>query len=101
MQIGSILRRMRKGAGMSQEQLALELHISRSNVSRVETDELELRTKDFLRWCKITQCQEALIALMCGMDLSTVQQIIDTITNTTLVGTIIKWGGYLHWINIF
>ena len=82
---------------MSQEQLALELHISRSNISRLETDNLELKASDLVRWCNVTQSQEVLIAFLCGVDgLSTMQQIMDLISSTPLVGTIIKWGGTLQ-----
>jgi len=102
MQFGKILRRMRREAGMSQEALALELHISRSNVSRLETNRLELKASDLVRWCNVTQSQEVLIAFLCGVDgLSTMQQIMDTIASTPFLGTIIRLGGSMQWINIF
>ncbi|MFD2209418.1 helix-turn-helix domain-containing protein [Virgibacillus halophilus] len=88
MEFGSILRKTRKKAGMSQEDMALELHMSISNVSRLESNKYELKAADLIRWCNITNAQEVLIALLCGMDgITIMQQLMDTAT--TLVGTII------------
>ncbi|MDY0394748.1 helix-turn-helix transcriptional regulator [Virgibacillus halophilus] len=73
---------------MSQEDMALELHMSISNVSRLESNKYELKAADLIRWCNITNAQEVLIALLCGMDgITIMQQLMDTAT--TLVGTII------------
>lgn len=93
MQFGSVLRKMRKGAGMSQEDLAEELHISRSNVSRLETDHLELKAADLIRWANVTHSQEMLIALLCGVDsLPLMQQIIESVSSITSVGSILLGG---------
>lgn len=95
MQFGAVLRKMRKGAGMSQEDLAEELHISRSNVSRLETDHLELKAADLIRWANVTHSQEMLIALLCGVDsLQLMQQVMDSIASVTAVGAILL-GGFI------
>jgi transcriptional regulator with XRE-family HTH domain len=68
LEFGAVLRRMRKGAGFSQEQLAEKLHISRSNISKLETDKLKLSAEDLIRWCKTTQAQDVLMAFITGAD---------------------------------
>lgn len=78
MEFGGVLRKMRKEADMSQEELAEELHISRSNVSRLETNNLELRAADLLNWANVTGTQDLLIATMLSVDISVVQQILDS-----------------------
>lgn len=80
MEFGGVLRKMRKEADMSQEELAEELHISRSNVSRLETNNLELRAADLLNWANVTGTQDLLIATMLSVDISVVQQILDSST---------------------
>jgi len=92
MQFGSILRKMRKGAGMSQEDIAEELHIARSSISKLEGNLLELRAADLVRWCNATQAQEVLIAFLLGIDgINTMQQIIEMFS-TTMIGSILLGG---------
>ena len=87
MQFGSVLRKARKKAGLSQEDMALELHMSISNVSRLETNKYELKAADLVRWCNITNAPELLIALAVGADgIGKVQQIIELITSSGLLG---------------
>lgn len=71
---------------MSQEDIALELHMSISNVSRLETDKYELKATDLIRWAQVTNAQDMLIATIIGLDVTVVQQILDSVT--TLVSTI-------------
>lgn len=87
MEFGGVLRKMRREAGMSQEELAEELHISRSNVSRLETNNLELKAADLLRWANATETQDLLIATMCSIDISIVQQILES--STTVINMIL------------
>lgn len=89
MQFGSVLRRMRKSAGYSQEDMAEYLHIARSSISKLERDQLELRASDLYRWCNVTQNQEVIAALFLGIDANILHQAMDLITKTTsLVGLI-------------
>lgn len=46
---GPLLREMRKKAGMSQEDVAHELYMSISNVSRLESGKYEIKLADALR----------------------------------------------------
>lgn len=89
MQFGPILRMMRKRAGLSQEELAEMIHISRSNISRLESDIYELKASDLFRWANATNAQDVLIALTLSIDMGVAQQILDMISTMSLVGTIL------------
>ena len=91
-QFGPILRQMRKKAGMSQEDIALELHMSISNVSRLETNKYELKAADLIRWANITNSQELLAAMILGVDVGVLQQALEMVT-TLMVG----WIGGIMW----
>lgn len=84
---GSGLKRMRKSANMSQEDVALELHMSISNVSRLETGKYPAKIADVWRWANITGGQDIFIALVCSVDISIVQQILDT--SSTVVNIVV------------
>lgn len=90
MEFGAVLRKMRKEAGLSQEEMAEKLHVSRSNISRLETDKLELKAVDLLRWCKITNNPDVLMALYAAVDIATnLEPLTQLITGTiTLLGGI-------------
>jgi len=86
MSFGRVLRQMRKNAGLSQEDMALELHMSISNISRLETEKYELKAVDLMKWVNITQSQETLAALVLGLDVALLQQALEA--TATLVGFI-------------
>ncbi len=91
LQFGAVLKKMRKGAGFSQEDMAERLHMSRSNVSRLESNKLELKAADLINWCKQTQAHDLLIAFIYNTDaVSAVQQLSQLIT-----GTILRFGGLI------
>lgn len=78
---------------MSQEELAEEMHVSRSNISRLETNNLELKASDLLNWANATQCQEVIAAMILGIDVGLLQQAMELISSTTsLVGMILLGG---------
>ncbi|MDQ0176039.1 helix-turn-helix domain-containing protein [Bacillus chungangensis] len=89
MKFGAVFKKIRVLAGLSQEELAEKIYLSRSNVSRVENDKLILRLDDVIRWFQVTQAPEALAALLCGVDVNTVLQNITQIL-----------GGFI-WLKIF
>lgn len=93
-QFGSDLRKMRKNAGMSQEDVALDLHMSISNVSRLETDTYELKASDWVRWANATQSEEFIAAAFLGIDVGLLQQALEAIS-TFQVGFISILGGIL------
>ncbi|HLR43068.1 MAG TPA: helix-turn-helix transcriptional regulator [Pseudogracilibacillus sp.] len=87
MQFGTVLRKMRKNAGFSQEEMAEELHIARSSISKLERDQLELRASDMINWCNVTNAQEVLIAFLLGIDgVSVMQGLLET--GQIIAGTI-------------
>ena len=91
MMFGAVLRKMRKEAGYSQELLAEKLHMSRSNVSRLERDEIGLKANDLVRWCRVTNNPDIMIGFIYGVDvLNSIQPTMQLIT-----GTIIFLGGLL------
>ena len=78
---------------MSQEEIALELHMSISNVSRLETDKYELKAADLIRWANVTQCQEVVAAMILGIDVTVLQQALEMVSSiSSLVGTILLGG---------
>jgi len=82
---GKVLRQMRKEAGMSQEDIALDLHMSISNVSRLESDKYQLKAVDLIRWADATNATDSLIALIIGVDVAIVQQILETLPNIMMI----------------
>ncbi len=68
MEFGAVLRRMRRVADISQEEMAEALHISRSNISRLELNKIELKAADLINWCKITNHPEVMMAFIYGTD---------------------------------
>ena len=93
MQFGTLLRKMRKGADMSQEEIALELHIARSSISKLERDQLELKAADLIRWANATQSQEVIAAMILGIDVGLLQQALEFISSTTTLVGMIFLGG--------
>lgn len=75
---GPLLREMRKSAGMSQEEVAHELYMSISNVSRLESGKYEIKLADALRWANVTGAQDVFIATLLGVDVTVVQQIVES-----------------------
>lgn len=87
----SMLKDMRKSAGMSQEDIALELHMSISNISRLETGKYEAKIADAWRWANTTGSLDVFIATLCSVDITIVQQIIESgvTVGSILIGGII------------
>lgn len=86
MEFGSVLRMMRKSAGMTQEDIAEEMHVSRSTVAKLETDRVELKAVDLINWCRITNNPDVLMALYAGTDVATA--IMSSGAATLITGTI-------------
>lgn len=87
MSFGAILRAVRQKAGLSQEEMAEKMFVSRSTISRLENDRLKLTVEDAIRWGQITQAPEAIAAMLCGLDISQVMQIISSLP----IGGMITW----------
>lgn len=91
-EFGPFLRKIRKSAGMSQEDIALDLHMSISNISRIETGKYEAKAIDVWKWVNTTGSQDVLAALVLGVDVGVLQHALDLIS-TSAVGLIL--GGIL------
>lgn len=86
---GDVLKKLRLKAGFSQEEMAERMFISRSNVSRLENNRLKLTVEDAVRWGQVTQAPEVIAAMLCGIDITQVMQLISTIS--TLIGGLALW----------
>lgn len=99
-QTGAILRACRLRSGLNQSELAHDLHVNQSDVSKIERGIKEPPLSLVQHWTTITQSQEVLIAFICGIDgLSIMQQVMDLISSTSIIGTLI--GGIFKCVNIF
>ncbi|RKD20991.1 hypothetical protein BEP19_15010 [Ammoniphilus oxalaticus] len=85
MMYGPLLKEARLKAGLSQEEMAEKLHLSRSNVSRLENNYLALKVRDLVDWFQVTGAPEIAAAIICGVDVAAVMQIIST------VSTMVVW----------
>jgi len=86
---GPLLREMRKNAGMSQEEVAHELYMSISNISRIESGKYHVKLSDAIRWANVTGAQDVFVATLLGVDVAIVQQVIDAgMTIGTILGGI-------------
>jgi len=88
-QFGQIFKKSRKLSGLSQEALAEELFMPRSTISKVENNKMELKISDAVRWFQATQAPELLAAILCGVDVATVTQLLSSLP--TLVGGFISY----------
>lgn len=90
MKFGAILKACRDRAGLSQEELAYQLHINQSDVSKFENGTKEPPISIFQAWINNTQAQEVMVAYLCGLDgIGILQNLIDVLPELTIVGTFI------------
>ncbi len=89
MDFGSILRKTRINAGLSQEAIAEKMLMPRSTISKLENDKMELKAKDLITWFRITNAPEIAAAILCGVDVAAVTQIL-----STFVAGVVKLGGW-------
>ncbi|MCT1577979.1 helix-turn-helix domain-containing protein [Oceanobacillus kimchii] len=83
-EIGKQLKKMRKRKGWSQEKMSAVMHISRSNISRMESGKLAVKYREFVKWAKSTQSQDLAMSLFFNIDLSIAA---DMVSNIQSVGT--------------
>jgi len=75
---------------MSQEEIAHELHMSISSVSRIETGEYHVRASDAWKWMNITGSQEIVAAMALGLDVAVLQQALEMVSK--IVATVFLGG---------
>lgn len=78
MKLGAILKACRVRAGFSQEEIAAKLYISRSNISKLETDQLKLDVPTLIQWANVTNAKEVVVAFLMGVDGVTIMTSILT-----------------------
>lgn len=76
MQFGGVLKKMRKKAGFSQTELALELGIGQSDVSKLETNRKTPDIYTVTHWANVTRAHEMVFAFMCSVDVGTAAQAL-------------------------
>lgn len=81
---GKVLRLARMKKGLSQEELAEQIGLSRSAVSRLENNKLELKVVDAVEWGRVTNATEMIAAVLCGIDLATIIQQVSSLMGSIL-----------------
>lgn len=66
--IGAVLQAVRMRAGLNQEDLAYKLHLSQSDISKIEKDRKLPALDTLARWTEVTNAKEVLVAYLCGID---------------------------------
>lgn len=83
MSLGEFLKKCRTKAGKNQADLAFELNINQSDVSKIETNSKEPQISIFKDWTIATQSAELGVAFLYGTELlTTVPEIITNVSNT-------------------
>lgn len=68
MEWGAVLKTARKREGLTQEQLAEKLHLTKSCISKFEHNEKETRISLLMNWFKHTNAQDLMIGAMIALD---------------------------------
>lgn len=78
--LGVIVKALRTRKGWSQEELAEKVHMSRSAISKLETDQQTLDVPTLVRLIQVTNAPEVAVAILCGMDgISIMQNLMNLI----------------------
>ncbi|KAA0941586.1 helix-turn-helix transcriptional regulator [Sporosarcina sp. ANT_H38] len=78
---GSILKACRERKGLSQAELAFQLFINQSDVSKLENGSKEPSMSIFQKWSTATQSPDVLVAFIAGMDgLTILSNILSSMT---------------------
>lgn len=80
MSIGAFLRKCRKKAKLSQEDLAELLNRNQSDISKAENDSKGIDIITFRDWTRLTNHVEAGIAFLYGIDTASIIQQVMQVT---------------------
>ncbi len=80
-EIGKKLRFMRKRKGWSQEKMGEKMHLSRSNISRMESGLLPVRHREFLKWANNTNSQDVVLSIMFNIDVAQAMEILTQVAS--------------------
>jgi transcriptional regulator with XRE-family HTH domain len=76
---GAVLKTARKREGLTQDELADKLHLTKSCISKFEHNVKEAKISTFINWMKHTNAQDLLIAAMLQIDPGQVTQMLELI----------------------
>lgn len=68
MNLGAVLKTARERGGLTQDELALKLHTTKSCISKYENDRKEPRISILMDWMKQTNAQDLIVAAMLNID---------------------------------
>ncbi|GKV54273.1 hypothetical protein NCCP2222_02200 [Sporosarcina sp. NCCP-2222] len=94
MKYGAILRACRERKGWNQEEMAFQLNVNQSDISKYENDYKEPLISVFHRWATVTNSQDVLVAYMAGVEGVTILANILATMGTGIIG-FIKLGGFI------
>lgn len=94
MQYGSILKACRERVGWNQEEMAHQLMINQSDVSKFENNVKEPPMSLFQKWAVATGSQDVLVAFIAGMEGVSILSTILTTVGSGVIG-FIRLGGLL------
>ena len=85
MNLGALLRAARERNGLSQEELALKLHRSRSCISKFENNQKIIDVPTFVNWMNSTSAKDIMIAALSGVDPMVVMKSLEMIPQLVTV----------------
>ncbi|WP_160112310.1 helix-turn-helix domain-containing protein [Salicibibacter kimchii] len=68
MEYGGLLKAARERSGISQEEMAHQMNMTQSNISKYENNYKEPPLTMFKQWMENTSCQDVAIAFLMGVD---------------------------------
>ncbi|WP_218669568.1 helix-turn-helix domain-containing protein [Paraliobacillus ryukyuensis] len=88
-------KKARKRKGFNQEEMAFEMGVPQSTVSRWETGKLHPRADDLIKWCQKTDAQDLLMAVTLNVDVTVVADLMSNLMQSGIMGAIYTLGGLL------
>lgn len=79
-QYASFLKRMRKEAKLTQEELGHELRLTQSNISKYESGRKVIDLETFMKWMQVTNAEVQAAMILFGTDvITTAADIVTTL----------------------
>lgn len=91
---GSILKACRERKGWNQEEMAHELHVNQSDISKYENNVKEPPMSLFQKWAVVTGSQDVLVAFIAGMEGVSILSSILATMGSGVIG-FIELGGFM------
>jgi transcriptional regulator with XRE-family HTH domain len=85
-----LLRQFRKKARMTQEEIAYELNMTQSTVSKLESGKHIVDIQTFMNWVRVTNCEAHAALMMFGADvINNAIQILQMVP--AFIGGVLLW----------